>query len=219
MSASRRALRRSEPYLPAEGGPGLREVLPGFAVLAAVVCVPLAGLGWLYRRFDVLGLVAGVVVLLVFAVLLTPGARAALRRRRGVYTAAEFALLDDHGLMVATERMLRRDGWGVLPMPRRGQPRLYARDARGRRLDVVLSLAGAEAAADTQSFSTRVAPAPRPLDGERVHLVVGKEGHSQDERWWAAREPGVRLLGGRRLRRWASGVPLDELGVLERPGT
>lgn len=57
-------------------------------------------------------------------------------RRGGRYTPAELAVLDDHGLAVAAERILRRDGWHVLPMPDDERPRLYARDRRDRRLDV-----------------------------------------------------------------------------------
>ncbi|MER6959280.1 hypothetical protein [Streptomyces sp. NPDC000618] len=218
VPGSRRVRRR--PPVPAPRaqdsyGPTFREVLPGFLKLGLAVGLSVALLAWAHR-LGILGLTPGLAVLGAVAVVLTRWRRAAVRRRRGVYTAAELVLLDDDQLMAAVERILRRDGWDAIAMPSRGRPRLYARDRGGRRLDVVLS--PAENPADDEA-RTRLLPteeSPQPPDDEAIRLLVTRPSAGRTD---AARPPlpnhGV-LLSGRHLQRWAAGTPLDELVLLER---
>ncbi|MFC7469159.1 hypothetical protein ACFQVA_18900 [Actinomadura keratinilytica] len=136
---SRRSQRRqtvAELRSQGRAGPGLRDILPGFVGMVLVTAGPVVGLAWLYRDYGLGALLVGALLLAATTLIGVPWRRAVVRRRGGRYTPAELAVLDDHGLAVAAERILRRDGWHVLPMPDDGRPRLYARDRRDRRLDV-----------------------------------------------------------------------------------
>ncbi|MGW5062810.1 hypothetical protein ACWEQ2_36830 [Streptomyces sp. NPDC004096] len=140
MPGSRRSQRqRAVSELRAQGryGPELRDVLPGFVGIGLAVLALVLLLMWLYRAFGVVGLVVGSVLLAAAGTAGRHLRRAVVRRRGGRYTAAELARLDDRSLVVAATRMLRRDGWEVVDLTaRKGRPRLYARDRRGRELDV-----------------------------------------------------------------------------------
>ncbi|MFJ4536618.1 hypothetical protein ACIP39_11700 [Streptomyces tibetensis] len=116
--------------------PELRDVLPAFVGLGLAVAGSVLALAWLYRSLGLGGLALAVVVLAAATVVRLRWRRAAVRRRGGIYTPAELAVLDEHGLAAAAERMLQRDGWHVIAMPDEGRPRLYARDRGGRQLDV-----------------------------------------------------------------------------------
>ncbi|MET9407541.1 hypothetical protein ABZX90_17520 [Streptomyces sp. NPDC002935] len=204
-----RAIRR----LRAEGhyGPALREVLPALAMVVVTLCGVVAGLAIGYR-------VAGIGVPLGALVLLAVAAPAAVRRHRplarrrlGFYTAEELAELDTQGLALAVSRMLRRDGWRVLP-PRRTEDgvrvRLRARDGRGHRLVVAFRpVAEPLPDEDAPSRSGRTGGSGPPL-----RLVVHRGAFSRRDVQWARRQGGVRLIDGSCLRRWAHGTPLNELG-------
>ncbi|MEV1065279.1 hypothetical protein [Streptomyces sp. NPDC050263] len=217
VPGARRARRR--PPVPApraqDGhGPTFREVLPAFVKLGLAVGLSVAVLAWAHR-LGVLGLTPVLVVLGAVAVVLTRWRRAAVRRRRGVYTAAELALLDDDQLMVAVERILRRDGWDAIAMPSRGRPRLYARDLGGRRLDVVLT--PAQDAADDEA-RTRLLPTDedrQPPDDEAIRLLVTRPSAARGDAPRSSHPSHGVLLGGRHVQRWAAGTPLDELVLLE----
>ncbi|MFE9252176.1 hypothetical protein [Streptomyces sp. NPDC007088] len=213
---SRRSPRRGAAAEPGERGtydPGLREVLPAFAglVLAAAVLVLLLVLSC--RAFGVLLPVLGLALLTAVAVPGLRWRRAAVRRRGGVYTPAEIAVLDDDGLATAAERILRRDGWRVIAMPTRGRPRLFARDRGDRLLDIVF-----RAGDEPSDEDTRTGPATLRMEWhtgveDLVRVVISKGTYSEEDLRWAARRGVAHLVDGHRLRRWAAGTPLDELGL------
>ncbi|MGW2050498.1 hypothetical protein ACWCPF_35790 [Streptomyces sp. NPDC001858] len=196
-------------------GPTFREVLPAFLKLGLAVGLSVALLAWAHR-LGVLGLAPGLVVLGAVAVVLTRWRRAAVRRRRGVYTAAELVLLDDDQLMSAVERILRRDGWDAIAMPSRGRPRLYARDGGGRRLDVVLSPAEDPAADEARTRLLPTEESRQPADEEAIRVLVTRPSTGRADASRASVPGHGVLLGARQLLRWAAGTPLDELVVLER---
>lgn len=220
MPGSRRSQRqRAVSELRAQGryGPELRDVLPGFVGLGLAVLAPVLLLVWLYRALGVGGLVVGVVLLAAAAAVGVRWRRAVVRRRGGHYTAAELARLDDRGLAVAAARMLRRDGWRVVDLTaREGRPRLYARDRRGRELDVAFRPVASAAAADEDEGASGPAPlreAGRPGVDRLIRVVVHLGKFSKTDVLWASRQGGVQLLDGRQLQRWASGATLDDLGL------
>lgn len=189
-------------------GPGLREVLPGFAGLVAVVCGVVAALAVGYRRLG-----AGVPA--VFLALLTVAAVAASRRRRplarrrlGYYSPEELAELDTQGLALAVARILRRDGWRVQPLPDHGRPRLRARDRRGRHLEVAFRPV-AEPLPDEEVPPHRAGRRRAP--GGSLRLVVHRGVFSARDARWAERQGDTYLVDGPLLRRWAAGTPLREL--------
>lgn len=217
MPGSRRSQRqRAVSELRAQGryGPELRDVLPGFVGLGLAVLLPSLLLAWLYRALGVGGLVLGVVALAVAAAAGLRLHRSVARRRSGHYTAAELARLDDPGLAVATARMLRRDGWRVVDLTaREGRPRLYARDRRGRELDVAFRPV---ATADEDEVAGGPAPlreAGRPGVDRLIRVVVHLGAFSRADVLWASRQGGVHLLDGHQLQRWADGATLDDLGL------
>ncbi|MEU3242203.1 MULTISPECIES: hypothetical protein [unclassified Streptomyces] len=190
-------------------------MLPAFAGLGLAAAVSAAALTWQYRVYGPGGLVLAFVLLAGIAVVVLRFSRATTRRRAGIYTPAELARLDDQGLAEAVERMLNRDGWNVIPMPRQGRPRLYARDRGGRRLDV--GFRPTEESASDGDASTDPVPTVREtgLAGIdrlfRVLVSVGEFSHA--DVLWASRHDSVHLVDGRQLRRWASGASLDDLGL------
>lgn len=224
VSESRRSRRRREvAELREQGryGPGLAEVLPAFAGFAVTAAVLVLLLVWSHRVFGV-GLTA--LGLTVLAAVSVPGLRwrrVAVRRRGGVYTPAEIEVLDDDGLATAVERLLRRDGWRVIAMPTRGRPRLFARDRGGRLLDI--GFRPGEETADEDDTST--GPATLRMEwhtgvDDLVRVVVGKGTYSDEDVRWASRHGGVHLVDGHRLRQWAAGTSLDDLGLPGgRPGS
>ncbi|MFG3547795.1 hypothetical protein [Streptomyces sp. NPDC047725] len=218
MPESRRARKQHTiAELRAQGryGPELRDVLPAFVGLGLALAGFAVALAWLYRALGTGGLMLGVALVAVVAVVGRRWRRAVVRRRGGVYTPAELAALDEHGLAVAVERMLQRDGWHVISMPDAGRPRLYARDRGGRRLDVGFRPAH-EVPADGD---TLVGPAPtlrepgRPGADHLIRVLVTPGSHSRADVLWASRQGRVHLVDGRQLRRWAAGTSLDGLGL------
>lgn len=216
MPGSRRSQRqRAASELRAQGryGPELRDVLPGFVALGLAVLAPVLLLAWLYRALGVGGLVLGVVSLAAVTVVSLRWRRAVVRRRGGRYTAAELTRLDDPGLVAAAERMLRRDGWRVVDLTEHGQPRLYARDRRGRELDIGFRPV---ATADEDEGTPGAAPlreAGRSGVDRLVRVVVHRGNFSRADVRWASRQGGVHLLDGHQLQRWADGASLDDLGL------
>ncbi|MGW2426039.1 hypothetical protein ACWC0C_43685 [Streptomyces sp. NPDC001709] len=217
MPGSRRSQRqRAVSELRAQGryGPELGDVLPGFVGLGMAVLVPVLLLVWLYRALGVGGLVLGVVLVAASATAGLRVRRVVVRRRDGRYTPAELARLDDQGLAVAAARMLRRDGWRVVDLTaRQGRPRLYARDARGRELDVAFRPV---TTADEGAAASGPAPlreACRPSVDRLIRVVVHRGGYSRADVLWASRQGGVHLLDGHQLQHWANGATLDELGL------
>lgn len=112
-------------------------MLPALAAVVVILCAVVAGVAVGYR---VAGIGVPIGVLAVLAVV-TPAVvrrhRPLARRRLGFYTPEELAELDTQGLALAVSRMLRRDGWRVLPQRRsEARVRVRARDGRGHRLEV-----------------------------------------------------------------------------------
>ncbi|QUC63803.1 hypothetical protein IOD14_43950 (plasmid) [Streptomyces sp. A2-16] len=217
MPGSRRSQRqRAVSELRAQGryGPDLSDVLPAFVGLAFAVTGLVAFLVWLHRTWGGGGLALGVVVLAAATVVGLRWRRTVARRRGGIYTAAELVRLDDSGLAVAAARMLRRDGWQVVDLTvREARPRLYARDRRGRELDVAFRPV---ALADEDEVTEGPAPlreAGRPGVDRLIRVVVHLGTFSRADVLWASRQGGVHLLDGHQLRRWADGASLEELGL------
>lgn len=215
MPGSRRSQRqRAVAELRAQGryGPELRDVLPAFVGLGLAVAGPVVLLAWLHRALGVGGLVLGVAVLAAATAVGVRWRRAVVRRRGGVYTSAEVAVLDEHGLAAAAERMLRRDGWHVIAMPDEGRPRLYARDRGGRQLDVAFRPAD-EAPTDEGARPAPLREAGRPGVDKLLRVVISRGAYSRTDVLWASRQGGVHLVDGRQLQQWAAGTSLDDLGL------
>ncbi|MEU3979206.1 hypothetical protein AB0F77_03705 [Streptomyces sp. NPDC026672] len=202
--ARRRWWRRTGRPPRAQGrhGPRLRDVLPALVAVAAGVCALAAALAAGYRSGGIGVPVAGVLALLLLVVFAVRRARPGARRRRGYYTPDELSELDTQGLALAVARMLRRDGWRVRFLPAPDRPRLRARDADGRHVDVAFRPV-AEPLPDEH---------PPPGDPEPdFHLVVHRGTFAERDRRWAHRDGTTRLLDGPLLRRWAGGTRLTEL--------
>lgn len=206
---SRRTRRRlAVRALRAQGrsGPGLREVLPGLVAVVVVVCGVVAGIAEAFRFLGA-GVLVGVLVLLA---VVTPVAvrrhRPLARRRLGHYTPEELAELDTEGLVLAVSRMLRRDGWLVLPPPEvQDRPRVRARDRLGHRLEVAFRPV-AEPLPDEDAPARSGRRASTPL-----RIVVHRGTFSHRDVQWARRQGDIHLIDGPRLRRWAHGTPLHQL--------
>ncbi|MCX5001401.1 hypothetical protein OHB05_01985 [Streptomyces sp. NBC_00638] len=204
----RRTIRR----LRAEGlyGPALREVLPALAAVVVILCAVVAGLAVGYREAGIGVPLGGLALLAVAAPAAIRRHRPLARRRHGFYTPEELAELDTEGLALAVSRMLRRDGWRVLP-PQRTADRvrvcLRARDGRGQRLEVAFRPV-AEPLPDEEAPSRAGRPGG---SGPPLRLVVHRGAFSRRDVQWARRQGGVRLIDGSCLRRWAHGTPLNEL--------
>ncbi|GFH64447.1 hypothetical protein ACWGSE_18910 [Streptomyces diastaticus] len=196
-------------------GPELRDVLPGFAGMVLVTAGPMLGLAWLYRVHGIGALLLGALLLAAATLVGVPWRRAVVRRRGGRYTPAELAVLDDHGLAVAAERILRRDGWHVLPVPDDGRPRLYARDRRDRRLEVSFRpVDDGPGVAEPPGGPATLREPGGPADDRVIRVVISMGTYSPVEVEWASRPGGDHLVDGRRLQQWASGTSLDALGLL-----
>ncbi|WP_258308524.1 hypothetical protein [Streptomyces sp. NWU339] len=101
--------------------------------------------------------------------------------------------------------MLRHDGWQVVDLTaREGRPRLYARDRRGRELDVAFRPV---ATADEDEGASGPAPlreTGRPGVDRLTRVVVHLGSFSRTDVLWASRQGGVHLLDGHQLQRGAS---------------
>ncbi|WP_329213287.1 hypothetical protein OG352_01015 [Streptomyces sp. NBC_01485] len=209
-----RELRASGRY-----GPRLREVLPALAALLAVVCGAVAGLVLLSRAFGGPVCALLLVPLAVVAVVVRRRSRRPARRRGGYYTAEELAELDMPALMVAVARMLRRDGWRVLPPPRHDALHLAARDGRGLLLDVAFRPVAEPLPDEEAACSCRARMRARGRAGPPLRLVVHRGTFTHRDEVWASREGRTYLIDGPRLRLWACGTPLAHLagGVVPAP--
>ncbi|MER5377015.1 hypothetical protein [Streptomyces sp. NPDC002553] len=207
--SSRARRRRAVRELRAAGryGPRLREALPGLSALVALVCGAVGALALAGRAVGVWAPVVAVVVLGATAGLAGRRSRRPARWRGGRYTAEELAELDPQALVLAVARMLRRDGWRVLPPSAHDVPHLAARDGRGRLLDVVFRPVAEPLPDEEETCSCR----SRARPGPRVRLVVHRGTFSRRDEVWAARQGRTYLMDGARLRLWARGTPLAEL--------
>lgn len=196
--------------LRAEGlyGPRLREVLPAFAGVVAVVCAVVAALTVGYRAVGIAVPVAGAAMLTLVVTAGVRRGRPGARRRLGYYTADELFALDTAGLALAVARMLRRDGWRVRLLPAPDRPRLCARDAAGQRIDVAFRPVA-------EPLPDEDLPHPHPhrggADASPLRLVVHRGVFSARDVRWARREETIRLLDGTALRHWAAGTRLDDV--------
>lgn len=204
-SRKRRAVRA----LRAQGlyGPRLRDVLPAFAGVVAAVCAVAALLAAGYRAAGIVVPVAGVAFLTLVVTAAIRHGRPGARRRIGYYTEDELLELDTQGLALAVARMLRRDGWRVRLMPAPDRPRLCARDAAGRRIDVAFRPVA-------EPLPDEDAPHPHPHRGDRespLRLVVHRGVFTARDIRWARREKTICLLDGSALRQWAAGARLNDV--------
>ncbi|MFE1289939.1 hypothetical protein [Streptomyces sp. NPDC058751] len=185
-----------------------RDVLPALAAVVVILCAVVAGLALGYRVAGIGVPVGALAVLALVAPAAVRRHRPLARRRLGFYTPEELAELDTQGLALAVSRMLRRDGWRVLPQRRsEARIRVRARNGGGQRLEVAFRpVAEPLPDEDAPSRSGRPGgPAP-PL-----RLVVHRGAFTRRDVQWARRQGGVRLIDGPCLRRWAHGTPLNEL--------
>ncbi|MFE4777829.1 hypothetical protein [Streptomyces sp. NPDC056713] len=191
-------------------------MLPGFVGLGLAVLAPVVLLVWLHRELGLVGLVLGVAFLAAATAMGLRWRRQLLRRRGGHYTPAELDRLSDRGLVTAAARMLGRDGWHVTDLTEPGAPRLYARDRKGRELDVAFRPAEPDRDEDVPEGTGGSAPlreVGRPGVDRLIRLVVHRGAYSRTDILWASRQGGVHLLDGAQLQRWAQGSTLDDLGL------
>lgn len=170
-----RALRDEGRY-----GPGLGEVLPAFVVVVLVVCGVVAGVAVAFRALGA-GVLVGTLALLAVA---TPVAvrhhRPLARRRLGHYTPEELAELDTEGLALAVSRMLRRDGWFVLPPSEvQDRPRVRARNGEGHRIEVAFR------------------PVAEPLPDEDAPARFGRRASTPCDSWCTAGPSATVTSNGR----------------------
>ncbi|MDQ0578918.1 hypothetical protein [Streptomyces rishiriensis] len=209
-----RELRASGRY-----GPRLREVLPALAASVVVVGAALGGLALAYRAFGGPACALSLAPLLAIAAVLRRRSRRPARRRGGYYTAQELAELDMPELVLAVARILRRDGWRVLPPPRHDTHHLAARDGHGRLLDVAFRPVAEPLPDEESACSCRARLLSRGRAGPPLRLVVHRGTFTHRDEAWAAREPHTFLIDGPRLRLWARGTPLAQLagGIVPSP--
>ncbi|MEU8578702.1 hypothetical protein [Streptomyces asoensis] len=211
--SARARRRRTVRELRAAGryGPRFPEVLPALAGSVVVVSAAFAGLALVYRTSGWPLCALLVVPLVVGAAVLRRRSRRPARRRGGYYTAQELAELDMSGLVVAVARMLRRDGWRVLPPPRHDTLHLAARDGRGRLLDVAFRPVAEPLPDEAAACSCLTRIRPRARAGPPLRLVVHRGTFTHRDEVWASREGHTYLIDGPRLRLWAWGTSLAEL--------
>ncbi|MFJ9350971.1 hypothetical protein [Streptomyces sp. NPDC101237] len=179
--------------------------MPAFAGVAVVVCGVVAGVAEAYRALGAGVPVAALVLLAVAAPVAVRRHRPLARRRLGHYTPEELADLDTDGLVLAVSRMLRRDGWKVLP-PLTGQdrPRVRARNGQGHRIEVAFRPVAEPLPDEEPARSAR-------RKGTSLRLVVHRGTFSHRDVQWARRQGDIQLIDGPRLRSWAHGTPLNRL--------
>ncbi|MFD9391646.1 hypothetical protein ACFWBB_13215 [Streptomyces sp. NPDC060000] len=220
--SARARRRRAVRELRASGrdGPRLREVLPALAASIVLVCAALGGLALLYRAFGGPVCALFLVPPVVAAAVLRRRSRRPARRRGGYYTARELAELDMPELVVAVARMLRRDGWRVLPPPRHDTLHLAARDGRGQLLDVAFRPVAEPLPDEESACSCRARTRPRAHAGPPLRLVVHRGTFTHRDEVWASREGHTYLIDGPRLLLWARGTSLTQLagGIVAPPG-
>ncbi|MEU1189143.1 hypothetical protein [Streptomyces sp. NPDC005859] len=211
--SARSRRRRAVRELRASGryGPRLREVLPALAASVVVACGALGGLALVYRAAGGPACALFLVPLGLAACVLRRRSRRPARRRGGYYSAQELAELDMPELVLAVARMLRRDGWRVLPPPRHDTLHLAARDGRGRLLDVAFRPVAEPLPDEESACSCRARTRARGRAGPPLRLVVHRGTFTHRDEVWASREGRTFLIDGPRLRLWARGTPLAQL--------
>ncbi|MEU5665981.1 hypothetical protein [Streptomyces longwoodensis] len=197
-------------------GPRLRQVLPALTGLVAVVCAATAGLALAWRTVGPAAVVSVLAAVTVTAVVAGRRFRTRVRRSAGYYTAPELAELDVPALAVAVARMLRRDGWRVLPPSEHTVPHLAARDRHGRLLDVVFRPVAEPLPDEETSCACRTRLPARRRSGPWLRLVVHRGTFSHRDVVWASRQGRTYLVDGARLRLWAAGTPLTQVAGPER---
>ncbi|MET8170213.1 hypothetical protein ABZT34_39295 [Streptomyces sp. NPDC005329] len=219
--SARARRRRTVRELRASGryGPRLRDVLPALAVSVVLVGAALGGLALVYRAFGGPACALSLGPLVVVAAVLSRRSRRPARRRGGYYTAQELAELDMPELVLAVARMLRRDGWRVLPPPRHDTHHLAARDGLGRLLDVAFRPVAEPLPDEESACSCRTRLRVRARAGPPLRLVVHRGTFTHRDEVWASREPHTYLIDGPRLQLWARGTPLTQLagGIAPTP--
>ncbi|MGW5639692.1 hypothetical protein [Streptomyces sp. NPDC003832] len=183
-------------------------MLTPLALFVTAVCSLVALLALGYRSVGIAAPVAGVLAVTGAVALWLRRRRPGARRRVGYYTREELLDLDTEGLALAVARMLRRDGWRVRLMPAADRPRVCARSAEGRHLDVAFRPV-AEPLPDedpAHPHTRRGKP-----DEEVLRLVVHRGTFAARDVRWAHRDGRTRLVDGPALRRWAAGERLGEL--------
>ncbi|MFF1442037.1 hypothetical protein [Streptomyces sp. NPDC058295] len=219
--SARARRRRTVRELRASGryGPRLREVLPALTATVVVLGAALGGLALVYREFGGPACALLLAPLAVVAAVLRRLSRRPARRRGGYYTAQELAELDMPELVLAVARMLRRDGWRVLPPPRHDTHHLAARDGRGRLLDVAFRPVAEPLPDEESACSCRARLRVRGRAGPPLRLVVHRGTFTHRDEVWASREPHTYLIDGPRLQLWACGTPLAQLagGLVPSP--
>ncbi|MFJ8111786.1 hypothetical protein [Streptomyces sp. NPDC096132] len=198
-------------------GPRLWEVLPALALLVVTVCAVVVGLALVSRAFGGWACVPFLVTFALAAEALRRRSRPLARRRGGYYTPDELAELDMPALVVAVARMLRRDGWRVLPPPRHDTLHLAARDGRGRLLDVAFRPVAEPLPDEEAACSCRARQAARRRTGPPLRLVVHRGTFTHRDEVWAARQGHTFLIDGPRLLLWARGTPLAQLAIGAAP--
>lgn len=213
--SARARRRRTVRELRASGryGPRLREVLPALVTSVVTVCAVVVGLALAYRAFGGPACALSLVPLVTAAAVLRRRSRRPARRRGGHYTAQELAELDMPELVLAVARMLRRDGWRVLPPPRHDTLHLAARDGRGQLLDVAFRPVAEPLPDEESACSCRARIRVRGRAGPALRLVVHRGTFTHRDEVWASREGHTYLIDGPRLQLWALGTPLAQLAA------
>lgn len=179
--------------------------MPAFAGVTVMVCGMTAGVAAAYRAFGPGVLVAALAALAVGAPAAVRHHRPLARRRLGHYTPEELAELDTDGLVLAVSRMLRRDGWVVLPQyTGQDRPRVRARNGQGHRVEVAFRPVAEPLPDEEPTRSARQA-------GTSLRLVVHRGTFTRRDIQWARRQDNTHLIDGPRLRSWAHGTPLHQL--------
>jgi hypothetical protein len=152
-----------------------------------VFCSVVAGLALGYRAAGIVVPIAGAALLVLLGTVQIRRGRPGARRRRGYYTPQELHELDTQALASAVARMLRRDGWRVRLLPAPDRPRLCARDAGGRQLDVVFRPVA-------EPLPDEDAPHPHVHQGDamsQLRLVVHRGAFRARDVRWARRQGGA----------------------------
>lgn len=192
-------------------------MLPALALLVVALCAPVVGLVLVSRAFGARACVPVLLALAVVGAAVHRRSRPYARRRQGRYTAEELADLDMPALVVAVARMLRRDGWRVLPPPRHDALHLAARDGRGRVLDVAFRPVAEPLPDEEEACSCRARLPGRGRSGPALRLVVHRGTFTHRDEVWAERQGRTYLIDGPRLLLWAGGTPLAQLAADAAP--
>ncbi|MFM9625086.1 hypothetical protein ACKI14_45100 [Streptomyces turgidiscabies] len=231
---TRRSWRQREELrlrLRGEYGPEWWEALPGAAMIAVAVAVPLAGLSWLWTRFGWWAalLAAGLLVYAVRALVLRRRAAVVRARRRAVrHTLQEIDAADDRGFRRIVGRLLIRDGWTArgVQVNDSGTVHLVGVGPDGRRMGCAFERGITAAGEDGPRAAATLRPVSAAPDDDAQQgavddgrapllLVVSSGSFARERVLWAARAR-VRLVGRELVQRWGAGESLWELLDLAR---